>query len=154
MNPSYSIIRSLCFFLIKWFYHRKNSVYRHVLSDKRLCNVLCYQTEGYAMFFFCYQTKGYAMFFLLSDKKLCNGILLSNKRLYNVVVWVGRQKAMKCVFFHQRVTYVYTFRDFVIRQKAIQCCCLGWQTKGYEMGFFSPASNICIYIYYIFIIYR
>ena len=94
MNPSYSIIRSLCVFLIEWFYHRKNSVYRHVLSDKRLCNVLCYQTEGYAMFFFCYQTKGYAMVFLLSDKKLCNGILLSDKRLYNVVVWVGRQKAM------------------------------------------------------------
>ena len=127
MNPSYSIIRSLWFFfLIKWFYHRKKSVYRHVLSDKRLCNVLCYQTEGYAMFFFCYQTKGYAMGFLLSDKKLCNGIPFSDKRLYNVVVCVIRQKVMQCWFlcyqtkgyamwfFHQRVTYVYTFIIYLL----------------------------------------
>jgi len=42
------------------------------------------------------------------------GILLSDKRLYNVVVWVGRQKAMKWVFFHQRVTYVYTFIIYLL----------------------------------------
>ena len=109
MNPSYSIIRSLCFFFnqvvlssekicISPCVIRQKAMQCFVLSDRRLCNV-----------FLLLSDKRLCDVFLLSDKKLCNGILLSDKRLYNVVVWVGRQKAMKCCFF-------------------------------------SPASNICIYI--------
>jgi len=90
--------------------------------------------------------------FVLSDRRLCNVfLLLSDKRLCDGF-FVIRQKAMQW--------------DSVIRQKAIQCCCLCYQTKGYAMLIFvlsdkrlcnvvfPPASNICIYIYYIFIIYR
>ena len=117
MNPSYSIIRSLCCFF--------NQV---VLSSEKFCISPCVIRQK-AM-----------QCFVLSDRRLCNVfLLLSDKRLCDVF-FVIRQKAMQW--------------DFVIKQKAIQCCCLGWQTKGYEMGIFSPASNICIYIYYIFIIYR
>jgi len=76
-----------------------------------LCNVLCYQTEGYAMFFFCYQTKGCAMGFCYQTKSYAMGFCyqtkgytmllfgLADKRLCNVDFCVIRQKAMQCGFF-------------------------------------------------------
>jgi len=80
MNPSYSIIRSLCVFLIEWFYHRKNSVYRHVLSDKRLCDVFFVIRQKAMQWDFVirqkaiqccclgWQTKGYEMCFFFTSE--------------------------------------------------------------------------------------
>ena len=77
-----------------------------LLSDKRLFKLFVLSLDKrLCIFIFCYQTKGYIMFCLLSDKKLCNIclcyqtkafamvlFLLSDRRLYNVVFCVIRQK--------------------------------------------------------------